>query len=42
MRNLAPWRNSANLPGRLFAPALVLLLALLAAWWPPARWSLAL
>ena len=42
MRNLAPWRNSANLPGRLFAPALVLLLALLAAGWPPARWSLAL
>jgi len=42
MRNLAPWRSSANLFGRLFAPALVLLLALAAAWWPWARWSLVL
>jgi glutamate synthase domain-containing protein 2 len=42
MRNLAPWRGSANLFGRLFAPGLVLLLAIGAAWWPPARWSLIL
>ena len=42
MRNLAPWRTSANLFGRLFVPGLVLLLALAAAWWPPARWSLVL
>ncbi|MGZ3173529.1 MAG: FMN-binding glutamate synthase family protein [Croceibacterium sp.] len=42
MRNLAPWRSSANLFGRLFAPALVLVLALAAAWWPWARWSLLL
>ena len=42
MRNLAPWRNSANLFGRLFAPAVVLLLAIAAAWWPWARWSLVL
>ncbi len=42
MRNLAPRRSSANLFGRLFAPGLVLLLAIIAAWWPPARWSLVL
>jgi glutamate synthase domain-containing protein 2 len=30
------------LSGRLFGPALVLLLAIAAAWWPPARWSLVL
>ena len=42
MRNLAPWRTSANLFGRLFVPGLVLLLAIGAAWWPAARWSLVL
>jgi glutamate synthase domain-containing protein 2 len=42
MRNLAPWRSSANLFGRFFAPGLLLLLAIAAAWWPPARWSLVL
>ena len=42
MRNLAPWRTSANLFGRMFAPAVVLLLAIAAAWWPWARWSLVL
>jgi len=42
MRNLAPWRTSANLFGRLLVPGLVLLLALAAAWWSPARSSLVL
>lgn len=42
MRNLAPWRGSANLLGRLFAPGAVLALAIAAAWWPAARWSLLL
>jgi glutamate synthase domain-containing protein 2 len=42
MRNLAPWRGSANLWGRLFAPGLVLLAAIAAAWWSAARWSLVL
>jgi len=42
MRNLAPWRSSANLFGRMFVPGVVLLLALAAAWWPWARWSLVL
>ena len=42
MRNLAPWRGSANLLGRLFAPGLVLLAAIAAAWWSAARWSLVL
>jgi glutamate synthase domain-containing protein 2 len=42
MRNLAPWRSSANLTGRLMVPGLVLLLAIATAWWPPARWTLVL
>ncbi len=42
MRNLAPWRGTANLSGRFFAPVLLVLLALAATWWPPARWSLVL
>jgi glutamate synthase domain-containing protein 2 len=42
MRNLAPWRSSANLSDRLFVPCLVLLLAIGAAAWSPARWSLVL
>lgn len=42
MRNLAPWRGSANLLGRLFGPGAVLALAIAAAWWPAARWSLLL
>jgi glutamate synthase domain-containing protein 2 len=42
MRNLAPWRSSANLFGRMFVPGVVVVLALAAAWWQPARWSLVL
>ena len=42
MQNLAPWRGSANVPGRFFIPALLVLLAIGAAAWPPARWTLIL
>jgi glutamate synthase domain-containing protein 2 len=42
MRNLAPVRASSNLFGRFVVPAVVLLLTIGAAWWPPARWSLVL
>jgi glutamate synthase domain-containing protein 2 len=42
MRNLAPWRDSANLLGRFFVPLLLILLIVGTAWWPPMRWSLVL
>ena len=42
MRNFAPWRNSANLPGRFSVPILLAVLAAGAAAWPPARWTLIL
>src|SRR5690606_22264109 len=42
MRNLAPWRNSANVTGRFFVPILLVLLTIGAAAWPPARWTLIL
>ena len=42
MRNLAPVRASSNLFGRFVVPVIVLLLAIGAVWWAPARWSLVL
>ena len=42
MINRAHWRFSANLFSRLLTPVILLLLAVAAASWPPARWTLVL
>jgi glutamate synthase domain-containing protein 2 len=42
MNDFAPWRHSGNVPGRFFIPALLVFLAIGAAAWPPARWTLIL
>ena len=40
MINRARWRWSAELAARFALPITLLLLSVLFAWWPPARWAL--